>query len=648
MLKQQIDSCDHARAMAPKSRAIYPSNAEPNQWGEDRMKNKLAWIKLKSIQIKIILAVILIALLQASLTAFFFSSYVTKQTIATTYKNRLDFLQHSEEKFFSEIARRSEMANNLATQINLLRTDNPRIIYNFLSEFLADSHVSTNNPNELSAAYIVYPNGKLIYAGLNPTFEDLKRRPWWKWVLQGKTPEEPLGIQLDSNIIWLRLSFIGSVHTTADLTTVMPIYWVMTDNNGGLKYVVGIDFTADLSETPLGPLFRNDKYRSELYDPHGLLLAIPSSGTFINLINDKYRLFHNYSHNNPILAKAFADNPSVSSGRIIYQNSKGANVLGIYWRGAMGYIYTQEIPLHEIYGPIKREVSMVIWMSLLIAVIAAFILTWFLLRGVVHPVRELSQAMNRLGTGELTTRIIDQRHDEFGLLFQKFNSTAEQLEILIREVYAQRLARRQSELEFLQSQINPHFLYNTLDCIYRLVLGGDQAESSKAILNLSRLFRLSLGRGPTIVTIAAAMEQLGYYIELQQLRHGNRIKIDIQVAADIMEYQVLKLLLQPIIENAFLHGLEPKQGPGQLVIIGLLEIKAIHFTIIDNGIGMDPKQLAESQTALADTSIKSTHGLLNVHRRLVLTYGEEWGVTLSANPGGGLRVDIRWPALAIP
>jgi sensor histidine kinase YesM len=619
-------------------------NSDPTHWGDDGMNYQFALIKMGSIQIKIILVVIFVALLQAFLTAFFFSNHVTKQIIDQTYQNRLDSLQNSEWKICSEIARRAEVTSNLATQINLLQTDNPRVIHRFLSEFLADLHVSANNNNDPLAAYIVYPNGKLIYSGLNSTFHDLKQRPWWNRMLQGKTPEEPLGFQLDSNTIWLRLSFIGNVHATADLTTVMPVYWVITNHNGGLKYVVGIDFTADLSETPIGPLFSNVKYHSELYTSNGVLLAIPSSGA---LVNDKYLLFHNYSRSNPVLAKAIADGPAVSSARFVYENAKGAKVLGIYWRGAMGYIYTQEVPLNEIYGPINREVAIVIWTSLLIAIIGVFSLTWFLMRDVVHPVRKLSQAMNRLGTGELTTRIKGKRNDEFGLLYQKFNSTAEQLEILIREAYVQRLARRQSELEFLQSQINPHFLYNTLDCIYRLVLGGNQTESGKAILNLSRLFRLSLSRGPAIVTIAAAMEQLGHYIELQQLRHGDRIKIDIGVAPDIMEYQIFKLLLQPIVENAFVHGLEPKKGAGRLSFIGFLEDRAIHFTIMDDGIGIAPEQLAQAQAALSDPSIKNAHGLVNVHRRLVLTYGEEWGVTLTANPVGGLRVDIRWPALPV-
>ncbi len=609
----------------------------------------LGRFKYGSLQIKILLVILFVSLLNAGLTAFFFSTRVKNQITATTYQSLQISLQHAESRVLNEITRRSEMIYSLANQIDLLATKDPDKIQSFLNRYLVDIHVSLNNSvndsTNLLAAYIVYPDGKLIYAGLDSALNDLKTRPWWNQILNGKKPDEELGAQMNSTSTeqYSRLSFIGNIRDNIQPSAIMPIYWVATKNFGSLKYVVGIDFNADLSDTPIGPLFPLNEPSGELFDAKGFLLAIPSQGS---IVNEKYRLFKNYAGDNPLLAKALADDPSVSEGHLIYQNGKKKE-LGMYRRGFMGYIYTQSIPLNEVYGPITQEITAVIWISVVIAFIAALILTWFLLLDVVRPFHRLSLAMNRLGQGDFTTRIAEQRKDEFGQLYQSFNSTATQLELLIQEAYVQRLARRQSELEFLQAQINPHFLYNTLDCIYRLIMGGDHEEGGKAIINLSRLFRLSLGRGPALVTIKSAMEQLSHYIKLQQLRHGDRIRVEIRIEPDILRYQIPKLLLQPIVENAFIHGLEPKQGNGLLSIIGLRENNTIHFIISDNGIGLNQEQLLKAETDLSDTATKKAHGMVNVHRRLKLAYGEEWGITLSPNPDGGLRVDIRWPAQEI-
>jgi signal transduction histidine kinase len=598
-------------------------------------------IKIGSLQIKILLVVLIVVFFHTGLTAFLLADRLKNQITDTTRKSMLSSLYLTEERVSSELARRAETTNNLATQIYLLPNKNPAYIRSFMANYLTLLH---RPPLDLmpspQAAYCISPDsGQFICSGQSWTVSDLKKRPWWRQVLRGIEPNESLGNQFANSSILVKTSFVGDVRLTPGPAT-LPIYWVINENNEIL--VVGIDFSADLTETPTGPSFPTDDLYGELYDPHGVLLALPSSESR-NIEN--YKLFSNNAKKKRILAKAIAEAPSTPSGSLIYTNSKGIKVLGMYIRGIMGFIYIKEKPLHEVYGPANRQIADIIWLSLAIAMVAALLLTLFLLRDVVHPVHQLCQAMDRLGAGELTTRIANQRQDEFGQLFKQFNSTAEHLQHLIRDAYVERLARRQAELEFLQAQINPHFLYNTLDCIYRLVLSGDSEEGSRAILSLSKLFRLSLGRGPSIVTIAEAFEQLKHYLELQHLRHGDRITVEINVPSDILGYKIPKLLLQPVVENTFVHGLEPKHGNGKLVITGAYEDKSIYFTITDNGVGMSDEQLLKAQEALANQTVQNAHGLANVHRRLILAYGEAWGVNISHNPGGGLRVDIRWPAL---
>ncbi len=600
-------------------------------------------LKIGNLQVKILLVVLMVVFFHTGLTAFLLADRLKNQITDATRKSMLSSLQLSAEKVSSELARRAETTNNLATQIYLLPNKDPASIRSLMANYLTLLHQWP--PLDLmpfpQAAYCIWPDsGRFVCSGQSWTVSDLKKRSWWRQVLRGIEPNESLGNQFANSSILVKTSFVGDVRLTPGPAT-LPIYWVINENNKTL--VVGIDFAADLTETPTGPSFPTDDLYGELYDPHGILLALPSSE---NRNIENYKLFSNNVKKKRILAKAIAEGPSTPNGSLVYSNNKGIKVLGMYIRGTMGFIYIKEKPLDEVYGPANRQIADIIWLSLAIAMVATLLLSLFLLRDVVYPVHQLTWAMDRLGAGELTTRIDQQRRDEFGQLFKQFNSTAEHLQRLIQDAYVERLARRQAELEFLQAQINPHFLYNTLDCIYRLILSGDSEEGSRAVLSLSKLFRLSLGRGPSIVTIAEAFNQLHHYLELQHLRHGDRIKVEINVPSDILKYKIPKLLLQPVVENAFVHGLEPKHGNGKLEITGALEDKDIHFIITDNGVGMNDEQLHKAQEALSNQTVQNAHGLANVHRRLILAYsGEAWGVKISHNPGGGLKVDIRWPAL---
>ena len=605
---------------------------------------RMAKFKPTSLQAKIMLVVLIVVFLYATLTALLLGNRLKNKITEANYESMLNSLRMVEEKVLSELARRTEVTRNMSAQIKLIHNEGNEgniAIRVLMANYLASLHErNADKIARIQAAYIISLKGepRLVCSGQDWTVADLNRRPWWRQVLQGKDPTEPLGISFIDNNILIPTGFVGDVRSTPGPFT-LPIYWVDDE----AKTVVGMDFPADLSETSTGPAFPigKDELYGALYDSRGILLATPSTGGHNP---EGYKLFTNGAKDNPLVAKAIADGSLTDSGSLVYNNRKGLKVLGIYWRGFMGFIYIREKPISEVYDPVYREVSRVIWLSLAVALAVALLLTGFLLRDVIHPLHQISQAMSRLGSGELSTRISERRRDEFGLLFREFNDTAEQLQNQIQVAYIERLARRQAELEFLQAQINPHFLYNTLDCIYRLIMKGDNKEGGQAIINLSKLFRLSLGRGPSVVTIAEAMEQLCHYLDLQRLRMGDRISVEIDVAPEIMDCQIPKLLLQPVVENAFVHGLEPKQGSGRLIISGRREEDTMYFAVIDDGIGMSVEQFQQIREMLSDPNIQSPHGVVNVHRRLVLAYGDGWGVAISPNPGGGLRVDIRWPA----
>lgn len=582
------------------------------------------------------LATLIVILFYATCTGYLVSARLKSKLIAGVHESVLSSLRLTEQKVLNEISRRLEMAANLAAQVEQAGDDEAGIRH-LLNGVLVRLYNTASAP---MAAYVAFPDGRLICSGPVWIEKDLRQRAWWRQYLRGRPLDEPLGQAFTTRGLLLNAGFVGQIRN-AFSPAVIPVYWVAADSKGSLKFVLGMDFGADLTETPTESLFAFEKGSfDELFDANGILLAFPSTGL---ASVQKYRLFSDSSKTNPLVRAALTE-PDVKTGYRTYINADGVEVLGMYLRGALGFIYTREKPVADVYGAVNREIISYIWLIFTLAAVTVLLLTGFLFRGIVRPVHQLTSAMDRLGAGDLEARIRSPRRDEFGQLFRQFNATAERLQLLIKEAYVERLARRQAELEFLQAQINPHFLYNTLDCIYKLVESGDSEEGCRAIVNLSRLFRLSLGRGRRLVKIAEALEQLRRYLDLQHLRYGDRITVSIQVSDDLLACEIPKLLLQPLVENAFVHGLEPKQGRGLLSISGTREGDAVHFTIADDGIGMTDEELARVEEALRDSAIQGSHGLVNAHRRLVLAYGDEWGLNVSRNTGGGLRVDIRWPA----
>jgi two-component system sensor histidine kinase YesM len=292
-----------------------------------------------------------------------------------------------------------------------------------------------------------------------------------------------------------------------------------------------------------------------------------------------------------------------------------------------------------------------------ISVLLAFWIAWIIYRNITSPLESLAHGMKQMRLGNLNVRLENNRKDQLGYLTGAFNQMAEDQLQLIQGHYEQELRMSKTELKFLQSQINPHFLYNTLDSIYWAAKDYDADEISEMVLNLSKFFRLSLSKGRESFTVSETIDHLHYYLRVQQIRFSEHFAVEYEVAEESRDVPVLKLLLQPIVENAILHGLEAMDRGGLLRIAARIEDDKLVLQVRDNGKGIPAERLdyiRGTLDKLKDSPLKLTpfgdgaaggelFGLRNVAARMNMYYGDEAELRIESEEGDGTVATLLLP-----
>lgn len=273
-------------------------------------------------------------------------------------------------------------------------------------------------------------------------------------------------------------------------------------------------------------------------------------------------------------------------------------------------------------------------------------LSMFASNVISRPLLRLHDSMEKFKNGDFEQQVEVASNDEIGELTNHFNEMVREIRELVDKNYVMVLNERQSELNALQAQINPHFLYNTLDSLFWQARNSGNVELSEDIYALSKLFRLVLSRGVEDIPVSREVELIGYYLHIQKMRFGKKLDFDIDVEEAIMNVTIPKLILQPFVENAIVHGLESTGEKGILTVTGRREGEAVRFTISDNGVGMSEEKLAELLAGGEDTSYASErvghYAIFNVQQRLALKY-ETFTLNIESEQGEGTRVTIIVP-----
>ena len=417
------------------------------------------------------------------------------------------------------------------------------------------------------------------------------------------------------------------------------------ENCGDLAYIrkISINYYNNVYDAYVVLYYSSSAFEKILSDNLAL------SGSVSYIINDRNSTVA--SSNDSLSGIYWLDYESIqdafmSSNNFVEQNILGETVYaGFYSITEPKWYMVTILPSQPLINQSNQIILQLLGIYLAI-LIFAIVLANFLARSITNRLSSVISQMKKVRQGPPVPMESPQAHDEIGDLIDTYNYMTRKMDELIQKQAKASEDLRIAEFNSLQAQINPHFLYNTMDMINWLALQGHTSEVSTAVQNLSRFYKLTLSRKKGISTIEREEEHVSIYISLQNMRYHDSIDFISDIPDELLEYQIPKLTLQPVVENAILHGiLEKETKSGTIVLTGWLEDTDVVLLISDDGVGISPEKMS---TILSGTGQSSSGGtniaIYNTHRRLQILYGQKYGLTYTSTPGQGTEVQIRIPA----
>jgi len=282
-----------------------------------------------------------------------------------------------------------------------------------------------------------------------------------------------------------------------------------------------------------------------------------------------------------------------------------------------------------------------------ITLLLASIASWFFTSSIINPVNKLKELMKNVEEGRFDLPFHSKYNDEIGQLGKSYNRMIQEISRLIQVVYTEQKNKREAELKILQAQIKPHFLYNTLDTIQWMAYEYKANRIVEMVSALTTLFRIGLNKGNEFITIKEEIQHVESYLIIQMTRYQSKLEYEIIVDEEVNNYQIIKLLLQPLVENAIYHGIRNKRGKGKILIQVEKETNGLLLTVNDTGIGMTEERVKELNEVLHSKpsmeNIPHGYGLFNVNDRIKLVYGADFGLTIESKYKEWTVVKINLP-----
>ena len=329
--------------------------------------------------------------------------------------------------------------------------------------------------------------------------------------------------------------------------------------------------------------------------------------------------------------------------RMEFMDSNIRIITGLIMQEMQNYIYNESMYLVQVEKSLTHRVKLLIsgMAVLLIATLGILMRRSFRLTdGIIHPVNIMLDKVKKVGRGKFDMIPIEAEIEEIEELDEGINKMARKISALLENVRQEKEMQHLTELQLIQAQVNPHFLYNTLDTIVWLIEGGMTDDAVEMISSLSIFFRTSLSKGNDIIPLSEEERHTLSYLEIQQYRYRDILEFEIHIPKELSGIPVPKLSIQPLAENALYHGIKNRRGKGKILIEGREEEDALVLTVSDNGQGMTPERLHEVQEAIR-TGERAGFGLAAVAERIALYYGPGYGMKIFSEEGKGTTVEIR-------
>jgi len=415
----------------------------------------------------------------------------------------------------------------------------------------------------------------------------------------------------------LRLSFANQYYggRKYTLTLYFPIYSVTRMNKENGMVIINLE---DSLLEHLSNRTRGDMYDLYLTDINGVVVSGANREQMGKI-------------------RSFSGQLSGSSGNFRY----GSQLVNYQRVGDWNYYLVNEVPISYLYRSSGSIVVPIICVMLLVIAIS-LLASGRMAMTLYYPINKLLSKMGDVSSGNLRTRIQTKDMDRDGRkLAEGFNTMMDEIDVLIKQVAEEQRQIAQMRFDGLQSQIQPHFLYNTLECIHWQAIADGNQEISTMVKAMAHYYRICLSEGKDIISLEKELEHVKNYLIIQNMRYGNIVDLEIHVSDEYQTLPIPKITLQPLVENALYHGIRVKEGRrGKILISAKEEEGFLYLTVEDDGKGMDQKQVDYINCHIADFDQNVGYGISNVNKRIELLYGQPCGLHYSLNENKGVKAVI--------
>ncbi len=430
-------------------------------------------------------------------------------------------------------------------------------------------------------------------------------------------------------------SYLSSSHVQHIISGERP--WVITLSRGIRNKISGTGnekegvFFIDLNYSAISELCNQSMVENQ-----GYAFILDADGNIV--YHPQQQQLYNELQTENISLIMGTDSDTVLSGK-----GSGEKLYSISRSEKTGWTVVDCVRVEELLRKSNKAQSLYVLVAMGLMVVALFF-SRFISRSITQPIQQLCDSMERVQEGDFSVSdIVVDSVNEIGSLTRSFNVMTHRIQELMEQNIREQEAKRKSELKALQSQINPHFLYNTLDSIIWMAEGKKNEEVVLMTAALARLLRQSISNEDEVVSIGQEVEYARGYLTIQKMRYKDKMEFQIDVDPSILHIPLIKLVLQPVIENAIYHGLKYKESKGLLQVKGFLENGNAVIQVIDNGVGMDPETLAHIYDKHKVNYQSNGVGVYNVQKRLQLYYGNEYGIIYESEKGRGTTATITIP-----
>ncbi|WP_020620567.1 sensor histidine kinase [Paenibacillus daejeonensis] len=359
------------------------------------------------------------------------------------------------------------------------------------------------------------------------------------------------------------------------------------------------------------------------------------------------------SRNKSLLYQNFTKMTSISlpnpdEGELGFILGKGQNKLLVSTQRfePLSWTIISVIPL-EVITAENKEINRFIIRTGILCLIVALGISFFLSRSITKPLLILASTMRKIRNGQMNVRSAYKSTDEIGHLSDGFNSLMDRIEALVAKIAEEERTKGEIEFKLLQSQVKPHFLYNTVETIISLIKLNMKTEAIAVAKYMADFYNISLSRGNDVISIREEIKLTESYLEIQKLRYVEYMDYSMTIDEEIMRYATPKLMLQPLVENAIYHGLKWKKEKGFLQIVGYLQNNQIIIEVLDNGVGMNSQQIEQLLEPTVEDKKNASFGARSVNRRIKMLYGDLYGLEVESVSGSYTKVIIRLPLIEL-